>query len=166
MRVVFLNPLLSDCLQSTFDLDRCAGSENGMRPELPDLDGSDTAGTASPGEAVQETHDLSPSPSPRSSPFPSPFLGFRAPDKNIRQLRQLALQGREETLREEAEGREKVVWGSVEGCREERVREEEGPVPLGWGTLPGGEADDRVEGVQVGAVGDGEGVREARSART
>ncbi|KAG9315444.1 hypothetical protein JVU11DRAFT_3055 [Chiua virens] len=84
-----------------------------------------------------------------ASSFPSAFLTFREPDKSIRQLRQLAQQGREKTLQEEAEGREKVVWGSVE---------EGDCAVLGDGTLPTG-TDDRsasaeLDGIVV-SVGDG-----------
>ena len=125
---------------------------------------SDAAHAPSPDDAAQGTHGLAsadlPSPSPppslRPSPFPSAFLSFREPANSIKQLRQLALQGREETLREEAEGREKVVWGTVDA----QVRREEGDgvcVVMGGGTLPG--AEDRPEacGVDGVAVGDGNG---------
>ena len=126
---------------------------------------SDAARASSPDDAAQETHGLasadsppasaSPPQSPRPSPFPSAFLSFREPANSIKQLRQLALQGREETLREEAEGREKVVWGTVDA----QVRREEGGVcvVMGDGTLPG--AEERLEACEVGgvAVGDGNG---------
>lgn len=72
----------------------------------------------------------------RSSSSPVPFLSFREPAKNIKELRQLALQGREETLREEAEGREKVVWGSVDDAQS--GQEERDSVGLGGGTPPAG----------------------------
>lgn len=132
-------------------------------------------GRRSLGEKVaQETlthgHDASSSPSPRPLAFSSPFLSFREPDKNIRQLRQLALQGREETLKEKAEGREKVVWGSVDGWRDGQVQREEGEgLALGCGTLPGeDEALQVLGGVVVGGDvgGDsdaGELVREMRT---
>ncbi|KAF8433785.1 hypothetical protein L210DRAFT_3649587 [Boletus edulis BED1] len=93
------------------------------------------AHTSSPDEVPQETPSLaspssdspSSSQSPRPSSYLSSFLSFREPSKNIKQLRLLALQGRQETLREElAEGREKVVWGSVDELPEAEVRQAEG----------------------------------------
>ena len=59
---------------------------------------------------------------PHLNLFICPLLSFREPNKNIKLLRHLALQGREETLREEAEGREKAVQGSVDS----QVRREVG----------------------------------------
>ena len=125
------------------------------------ISSQDVSDASSPAEATQGTHDLASSdpssPSrPRPSSFPSAFLSFREPAKNIKQLRQLALQGREETLREEAEGREKVVWGSVDGWRDAQVRRAEGEV-LGGGTLPGAPASCEVDGVGVddGVIGVG-----------
>lgn len=132
-------------------IDRDAPSvstENGMpsEQEAPIQDGNDSA-ASSPGQAAHgDDPSQSQSPSPRP---PSTFPSFREPDKNIIQLRQLALQGREETLKEEAEDREKVVWGSVDGWRDGQVRREACGV-LGCGTLPG--ADDRLESLQVGGV--------------
>lgn len=65
-------------------------------------------------------------------------------------------------MREEAEGRGKVVWGSVDGWRDAQLRREEGDCPpLGGDMLPS--ADDRGESSEVGGVvvggriGDGNG---------
>ena len=126
--------------------------ENGSTSErqVSSHEGSDTV-HASSEQAAREPHG--------PSPFSSPFLSFREPGKNIKELRQLALQGREETLREEAEGREKVVWGSVDAWRDAQVRREEGDgecVALGDGTLPS--ASDRLESCEVGGVVVGVGV--------
>ena len=162
-----MRPRYSVDLDTFFYSDRDAASserseseENGLASERQ-ISSQDVSDASSPAEATQGTHDLassdppsSPSPSrPRPSSFPSAFLSFREPAKNIKQLRQLALQGREETLREEAEGREKVVWGSVDGWRDAQVRRAEGEV-LGGGTLPGAPASCEVDGVGVG-VDDG-----------
>ncbi|KAI9464309.1 mitochondrial protein Pet127-domain-containing protein [Boletus coccyginus] len=121
---------------------------------------SDVAGArASPPDKVQEA-PLASSDPPSQSPRPSPFsalLTFREPGQNIKQLRQLALQGRQETLREEAEGREKVVWGSLDGLQDAQVRREGECAPLGGGALPG--ADDRTEPCEVDGtvVGEADG---------
>jgi hypothetical protein len=131
--------------------EQSADGENSER-YVSGPDGSDAASASSPDQATHEAHG--------PSPFSSPFLSFREPGKNIQQLRQLALQGREETLREEAEGRKKVVWGSVDGLRDAQVRREmvgDGDcAALGGGMLPS--ADDRLESCEVGgvAVGDGD----------
>jgi hypothetical protein len=61
-------------------------------------------------------------------------------------------------LREEAEGREKVVWGSVDGWRDAQLRREDGDgecAALGGGTLPG--VDDRPASREVDGVGVGDG---------
>ncbi|KIJ07329.1 hypothetical protein PAXINDRAFT_158454, partial [Paxillus involutus ATCC 200175] len=81
-------------------------------------------------------------------------MEFRPANRGIEVLRQLALEGRDETRREQAEGREKVVWGVVlPSCRETLDSEsvEGGDVD----GVPGVE-DDLVEvgGVAV-EVGDG-----------
>lgn len=132
--------------------ERSVSEQNGSESEreVSSQDDSDTARATSTDEAAQDLAS-SDSPSPRPSSFRHPFLSFREPDKNIQRLRQLALQGREETLREQAEGREKVVWGSVEG--DGQLRRVEGDcLTLGSGTLPS--ADDRSESFEVGgAVG-------------
>ncbi|KAG8214887.1 hypothetical protein J3R82DRAFT_10058 [Butyriboletus roseoflavus] len=152
--------------------ERSVSEENGLESderEVLSQDDSDSTRASSADEAAQETHDLSPSKSPSLPPTPSrpssfrhPFPSFREPGNNIKRLRQLALQGREETLREEAEGREKVVWGSADSWRDAQSRPVEGDCStLCGGTLPG--ADDRSESFKVGGVvvgmrvGDGNG---------
>ncbi|KAH0832338.1 hypothetical protein J3R83DRAFT_13354 [Lanmaoa asiatica] len=136
--------------------ERSVSEENGLESEreVSSQDVGDAERASATDDAAQETRNLasSDSPSPRPSSSLSSFLSFREPNKNIKQLRQLALQGREETLREEAEGREKVVWSSVDGWRDTQLqREGEGDCPtLGGGTLPG--ADDRSESSEVDGV--------------
>lgn len=140
-------------------------SENGSMSEwqVTSQAGSDAV---SPDKATHETHGHTPSDSPtpsqppNSPSFTSHFLSFREPSKNIKQLRQLAIQGREETLREEAEGREKVVWGTVDGWRDAQVRREEGDGPaspaLSDGTLPNaGDQPEASEGDGVVVSADG-----------
>ncbi|KIK93091.1 hypothetical protein PAXRUDRAFT_534427 [Paxillus rubicundulus Ve08.2h10] len=55
------------------------------------------------------------SPDPRVQSSSSAFqsMGFRPANRGIEMLRQLALEGRDETRRKQAEGREKVVWGGA-----------------------------------------------------
>ena len=159
---------------------RSASEENTSTPERQVLtqDGGDGVPVSSPGgAAAHETLDpvtsSSDSPSSSQSPRLSSALSFRKPNKNIKLLRQLALQGREETLREEAEGREKIVWDSVDPQVRREVgggdRDGDGQCPgsaLAGGTLSSGdnrasdvlEAGSVVVGVSVGdGKRDGEG---------
>ncbi|KIJ07557.1 hypothetical protein PAXINDRAFT_182447 [Paxillus involutus ATCC 200175] len=81
-------------------------------------------------------------------------MEFRPANRGIEMLRQLALEGRDETRREQAEGREKVVWGvALPSCRETLDSES-----VEGGDIDGvpGVEDDLVEvgGVAV-EVGDG-----------
>ncbi|KAF8431466.1 mitochondrial protein Pet127-domain-containing protein [Boletus edulis BED1] len=160
--IAAMKELGSHSKNDTASDERPVSGKNGLASEqqLRTQNKSSAAHTSSPDEAPQETPSL-PSPSsdspsssqsPRPSSYLSSFLSFREPSKNIKQLRLLALQGRQETLREEAEGREKVVWGSVDELPDAEVQQAEGgddrdgdgdgdqdcPGPvLGDGTLPG-----------------------------
>ncbi|KAF9219174.1 Pet127-domain-containing protein [Gyrodon lividus] len=93
---------------------------------------------------------------PHARPRPqSPFQSreFRPANQGIELLRQLAREGRDETLREQAEGREKVVWGAAHSS----WRGENTDSVDDAGRTPGVDAEDgsvEVGGVAV-EVGDG-----------